>query len=286
MKVSHTNDSLITLSTRGERGKQMAKEDFCFTYYDGDAARDTTHMNRLERGAYHDLIISIRKFGHLTLDQIKKILGRDFMDCWGAVELIMKIDSDGKFFIDWLETSICKMRAQSKKQSENVTKRYQQHTNDIPKEQTVIPLEDGDGDGDGDVIDLNKKESDENAPRETRLNWNEPDVQGDEIHFPINTEQFKNLWAKWKEYRYKTHSKNYKAIFSEQAALKQFEGINDVDACRMITTAMGNGWVNLYPDKNQGNGKSNSTNKKQQQSANGRDFLKNHYDTKPPGNTT
>ena len=56
----------------------MAKEDFCFTYYDGDAARDTTHMNRIERGAYHDLIISQRKFGHLTIDQVKKILGRDF----------------------------------------------------------------------------------------------------------------------------------------------------------------------------------------------------------------
>ncbi len=39
----------------------MAKEDFCFTYYDGDAARDMAHMNRLERGAYTDVIISQRK---------------------------------------------------------------------------------------------------------------------------------------------------------------------------------------------------------------------------------
>src|SRR5690606_13946482 len=125
----------------------MAKEDFCFTYYDGDAARDTTHMNRLERGAYHDLVISQRKFGHLTLDQIKKVLGRDFEECWPAIELILQRDPDGKFFIEWLDTSITKMRKQSTKQRQNVTKRYQTPTTDVPKDSLVIPLGNENGDG-------------------------------------------------------------------------------------------------------------------------------------------
>jgi hypothetical protein len=134
----------------------MAKEDFCFTYYDGDAARDTTHMNRLERGAYHDLIISQRKFGHLSLDQCKKILGKDFADCWPSLELILKT-ADGKFFIEWLDISIRKAKKHSKKQSENVTKRYQKSTNQLPKEPTVTPLEDGNGDG-NESEDVSKKE--------------------------------------------------------------------------------------------------------------------------------
>jgi hypothetical protein len=136
----------------------MAKEDFCFTYYDGDAARDTTHMNRLERGAYHDFIISQRKFGHLTLDQVKKILGKDFNECWPAMELIMKTDPDGKFYIEWLHTSITKSKKHSKKQTDNVNKRYQTDTNNIPKIDLVIPLGDGNGDGDGSELELNKKE--------------------------------------------------------------------------------------------------------------------------------
>lgn len=137
----------------------MAKEDFCFTYYDGDAARDTTHMNRLERGAYHDLVISQRKFGHLNLDQVKKILGKDFNECWPAIELIMKVDTDGRFFIEWLETSVTKAKRHSKKQSQNVTKRYQKSTNDLPKNNLVVPLGDGNGDGNGIEENNNKKES-------------------------------------------------------------------------------------------------------------------------------
>ncbi|MEO6548286.1 MAG: hypothetical protein ABIN94_09810, partial [Ferruginibacter sp.] len=67
----------------------MAKEDFCFNYYDGDAARDMAHMNRLERGAYSDLVMSQRKFGHLGMHLIKKTLGHDFNDVWEAIEVVL-----------------------------------------------------------------------------------------------------------------------------------------------------------------------------------------------------
>lgn len=90
---------------------KMAKEDFCFTYYDGDAARDMSHMNRIERGAYHDIIISQRKFGHLTLDQCRKILSKDFDACWPSIELILNVDEDGKYYIEWLHNSITEREA-------------------------------------------------------------------------------------------------------------------------------------------------------------------------------
>jgi hypothetical protein len=121
----------------------MAKADFCFTYYDGDAARDMSHMNRLERGGYTDIIISQRKFGRLSLDQIRKILGHDFDACWPAIELVMKKELD-KYSIEWLMNSEAKAKKHSTKQRENVSNRYQEPTNPLPKSDLVTPLEDGD----------------------------------------------------------------------------------------------------------------------------------------------
>src|SRR5688572_9704933 len=96
----------------------MAKEDFCFTFYDGDATRDASHMNRLERGAYYDLIIAQRKFGRLSIDQIKKVLGRDFDSVWSALELSLVL-VDGFYFIEWIEKSMELSRKHSRHQSEN-----------------------------------------------------------------------------------------------------------------------------------------------------------------------
>lgn len=138
----------------------MAKADFCFTYYDGDAARDMAHMNRLERGAYTDIIISQRKFGHLSEDQIKKILGRDFAECWGAIELILKKDTAGLFFIEWLETSESKAKKHSKHQSEKrkgKTGKNQTETETEPKLTEQQPLGDGNGYEDGSEDEIVKE---------------------------------------------------------------------------------------------------------------------------------
>lgn len=139
----------------------MAKEDFCFTFYDGDATRDASHMNRLERGAYYDLIIAQRKFGRLTIDQIKKVLGKDFDAVWSALELSLVV-ADGFYFIDWIEKSIEQSRRHSRHQSENGKKggrppkekpdgkpdESQPKPNLNPTESEKKPLEDGDGNED------------------------------------------------------------------------------------------------------------------------------------------
>jgi hypothetical protein len=127
----------------------MAKADFCFTYYDGDATRDMAHMNRLERGAYNDVIIQQRQRGHLSIEDLKKFLSKDFDTVWPALEWVFKIDAEGKYFIEWLENSIKKAAAHSKKQSGNVRNRYQEPTKDIPKQTLETPLGSGDGDEKG-----------------------------------------------------------------------------------------------------------------------------------------
>lgn len=137
----------------------MAKEDFCFTYYDGDAARDKAHMTRLQRGAYDDIISAQRKRGHLSLEDVKRVLSGDFDVCWPALEWVLKVDDEGKFYIEWVDKSIEKMRAHSKKQKDKVnarwnknrTNQYQNDTTVLPENNhgidTVIPLEDGNGNG-------------------------------------------------------------------------------------------------------------------------------------------
>lgn len=97
----------------------MAKQDFCFNFYDGDAARDMAHMNRTERGGYMDLIISQRKFGPMEIERIKKTLGSDFEAIWPSIEVVMVQTADGKYYIEWLTNSILKMQAHSGKQSQN-----------------------------------------------------------------------------------------------------------------------------------------------------------------------
>ena len=122
----------------------MAKLDFCFTYYDGDAARDMAHMNRLERGAYSDLIISQRKFGPMPIEKIKKILGADFEACWESLEAVLLKNEKGDYYIEWLQNSTNKSKKHSKKQTKNrfgKTKNNQKEPNNNQTE----PLGDGDG---------------------------------------------------------------------------------------------------------------------------------------------
>lgn len=95
----------------------MAK-DPAFLFYDGDAARDVSHMNRLERGAYFDFMQAQKKFGPLNIKAIQKILGRDFDSCWPALIMCLSCVND-MYFIAWLKDSIEKRQKYSEGRSKN-----------------------------------------------------------------------------------------------------------------------------------------------------------------------
>jgi hypothetical protein len=97
----------------------MAK-DPAFLFYDGDAARDVSHMNRIERGCYFDLIQAQRKFGGYTVEQARKILGKDFKKCWPAIEMILTMKDDGKYHIEWLSESTQKRKEHAEKQRKRI----------------------------------------------------------------------------------------------------------------------------------------------------------------------
>lgn len=94
--------------------------DPAFLFYDGDASRDVSHMNRLERGCYFDLLQAQRKFGGYTAEQARKILGKDFDECWPALEMILSKTEDGIYFIEWVAESTKKRKKHSQIQSDRI----------------------------------------------------------------------------------------------------------------------------------------------------------------------
>jgi len=98
-------------------------KDPAFLFYPADAAQDVSHMNRLERGCYFDLIQAQKKFGRLSEDLIKKVLGHDYELCWESIKICLTY-VDHMYFIDWLEESIDKRKkyCESRKSNKNSVK--------------------------------------------------------------------------------------------------------------------------------------------------------------------
>jgi len=108
-------------------------KDPAFLFYPADASEDTQFMNRLERGAYFDLVKSQRLFHGYTAEQLRKVLGKDYDNVWPALELILKQDESG-YFIQWVRESLTARKEFQKKQKERVEKRWNNRGNTV-----VIP---------------------------------------------------------------------------------------------------------------------------------------------------
>ncbi len=98
-------------------------KDPAFLFYPADASEDTQFMNRLERGAYFDLVKSQRIFGGFTMVQLRKVLGADFETVKDSILAIMKTEGD-IYFIPWVKESIARREEYSKKQSDRAKERW------------------------------------------------------------------------------------------------------------------------------------------------------------------
>ena len=70
------------------------------------------------------------------------------------------------------------------------------------------------------------------------------------IVMPFDSEDFKNWWDIWKEYRKKQHKFYYNSNHTEQARLKQLAEISQNDeqkAIQHIEEAIAGGWRKFYP---------------------------------------
>jgi hypothetical protein len=105
-------------------------KDPAFLFYPADAAEDVSHMNRLERGCYFDIIQAQKKFGRLSEELIKKILSHDFDSCWNSIKICLTY-VDHMYFIEWLENSIEKRRAYSESRKNNRKGKNDDHMSNI-----------------------------------------------------------------------------------------------------------------------------------------------------------
>lgn len=85
-------------------------------------------------------------------------------------------------------------------------------------------------------------------------------VDGQEISeliYPFSSENFKQVWGYWKEYKLKEHKFRYKTLLSEQAALKTIGELSKQDeetAIKIIQQSIANGWQGFFEIKNNTHG--------------------------------
>jgi uncharacterized protein YdaU (DUF1376 family) len=105
-----------------------------------------------------------------------------------------------------------------------------------------------------------------------------------DIVYPFVTDRFINAWSLWLDHR-KAIKKPYRSGLSQQTALKKLSEYDEDTAIKMINQSIENDWQGLFELKDQKNGKSGN-NKKQQQSDNSSEYLKNYYAEKIGGSKT
>ena len=97
-------------------------KDPAFLFYPGDWLSGTMLMNRHHKGAYMDLLMAQFNNGHLSIENIKTVLGeKDFLDLWDSMlKVKFVIDDDGKYFNVRLDTEIKKRKAFTESRKRNL----------------------------------------------------------------------------------------------------------------------------------------------------------------------
>lgn len=97
---------------------KMAKDPAILWYWN-DWLGGTTTFSRHQKGCYIDLLHAQFNSGHLSLEQIKTVLGSDFGNTWPTISKKFKQDEHGFYFNERLETEQEKRRKFSEKQRLN-----------------------------------------------------------------------------------------------------------------------------------------------------------------------
>ncbi len=95
--------------------------DPAFLFYPGDWLGGTMTFNRHHKGAYMDVLMAQFNSGHLSIDDVKFILGPDFDLMWESkLKPKFKTDAAGKFFNEKLEFEINRRKKFVASRTENL----------------------------------------------------------------------------------------------------------------------------------------------------------------------
>lgn len=117
----------------------MAKDPAINWYFDNWAG-GVKGFSRHQKGCYMDLLESQFYLGHLSLEQVKNILGADFNQ-WNVLKSKFAQDEQGNFFNERLELeknkrmkySESRAKNRSKKDMNNISSTHEKHMLNIPE---------------------------------------------------------------------------------------------------------------------------------------------------------
>lgn len=92
-------------------------------WYWADWSGGTCAMSRLHKGAYMDLLNAQFNLGHLTLEQVKTILGSDFDSCWEALKEKFRQDENSRFYNEKAENEKIKRANYTQSRRDNLEKK-------------------------------------------------------------------------------------------------------------------------------------------------------------------
>lgn len=243
-------------------------KDPAFLFYTKDFLSGVSDLTMEERGQYITLLCLQQQKGHLTEKAIKIAVGN------AAADVMAKFrqDSAGLWYNERLELEIEKRASHAEKQRQRAIDGWQKRKKEAEKAYSGIHS------GNAAALPLGNANANANGNEDNNskgVDFSKPDIEGDEVIFPLDTQTVRELWAGWKRYRWDVNGDRYK-MHGEQAALRQLEGMTFDEIKSTIEKAIQGGWKNLYPEKNGRRG----TNKKQQQSIDTRQYLKEYYGNK------
>lgn len=255
--------------------------------YTGDYIKDTRSLSLAAKGAWSDIILfmwaqetdgvmigSLEDFARLiggTLEETEKVLlelclkkicdgGRDEKGIYKIVSRRLVKDAA----ISAIRSEVGS-KGGSKTQAKVKAKTEQKSDNDIDIENDIefkYHLKESEKKVEVLEVEMETHETD----------FSKPDIEGDELVFPIDTGPVKDLWCHWKKYRYEVHNARY-GLMGEQADLKRLEQLTFDEIQKTILSAIANKWKNLYPEKN---GNSKTTQRGEAINARREAFAKRH----------
>lgn len=213
-----------------------------FPFYANDYLVDTLRWSRGMKSLHVDLLCESWANKQLKDDDgAPEGLSGEDRKIWTKIVHKWKL-VDGNWINEKLEK--CRIERQNflNKQSEKGKKSAEVRKQTQPKvntgSTTVEPLEEEEEKED--FVFKSKKEL---------RDFSKPDVDGEDLVFPIDTEPVRKLWEGWKKSRWEHHNARY-GIMGEQADLKRLQGMNFSQIEETLLAAISGKWKNLYPDKN------------------------------------
>lgn len=233
----------------------MAK-DPAFLFYYQDFFTGISDMTNEEAGAYIRCLCIQASKGGITEKHMKNICNSS--DVHESIKDKFILNNESKLFENIrLKDEITKRQKYSESRSTN--RKGKKKEDDSLNNTSITYVKHMENEDENVNEDKNEKENAIEIKKTAKL---KNKIEGIKIiSFPFESDEFKNQWDSWKNYKSKEFKFNYKSQESEQAGLMQLMKLsnsNEIKAIAIIHQSMSNGWKGFFELKNNTNERTNA----------------------------